>query len=256
LSYLTEVLADNPTHYWRLADRSGEWAADIGSARPEMMIYKPQASGSVLGLSYSGPNSDGGSALVLSPSYVQCAAIQATFPFTIEICSFFNYVTAALTALMAWNYDNQTVGLAIGGALPGVYVAYSSTGNAAGHVPSKYVWDHVAGVYTAAATSLYVNGALQQTVGATALTGPQSVFLGRTQANGQPLPGGSLSEVAIYPTALSAARLLAHFNALNQRTQTPVFGGAGDFSGAPTNAAYTDLLLKILQSVRKPFVDL
>jgi len=251
MSYLSEVLADNPSHFWRLADPGGEWAADIGSAAPQMMIVKPQTNGSIAIMGYSGPASDGGSALLLTPSYLQTVPIQATFPFSVECCVFLDYVTAALQAFVAWNYDTQTVGLAVGGALPGVYVAYSSAGNVAGGVPSKYVWDHVVGVYTAAATTLYVNGVNVGAGGATALAGVTNIYLGRTSVNGQPIQGDSIAEVAIYPTALSAARVLAHFNALDQRHSTPVYGAASGLSGAPTNAAYTDLLQQILQSVRR-----
>jgi len=256
LSYLTEVLADSPTHFWRLADPGGEWGADVGSAAPEMLTFKPQASGSALGTHYSGPNTDGGSWFINPPSYGQSAPIQAAFPFSVEACIFTQYVSVVLQAIVAWDYDTQTVGLAVGGALPGVYVAYSSGGNVAGGVPSKYVWDHLVAVYTAAATTLYVNGANVGVGAATALGAKKNLYIGRTSLNGAPLLTGSVSEIAIYPTALAAGRVAAHFAAVNQRHQTPVYGASGDFSGASTNAAYTDLLLKILQSVRKPFVDL
>jgi hypothetical protein len=245
MTYLSAVIADAPTHFWRLADPGGEWLADIGSARPEMMLFKPQANGSQLGVGYSGPNSDSGSMLILSPSYAQSQPLVAAFPFTIECCVFQQGGWGAFAIFMAWDQTGWA-GLGINGATPAKYVALSNAGDVNAGAPSKFVWDHLAAVYTAAATTLYVNGVNVGASGASQLPNNKNLYLGRTVSNTLPMPGGNLSEVAIYPTALSAARIAAHFNALTQRHQTPVFNTAGGTGDGTLDTSYTDIQQAIL----------
>src|SRR2546425_1881529 len=75
-------------------------------------------------------------------------------------------------------------------------------------------WTHLVGTFDGTSVRLYVNGAL---VGSTAASGPLNggagqSFIGRLGQNLYPFQG-TLDEVAVFPTALSAQRVLAHYQA-------------------------------------------
>jgi Concanavalin A-like lectin/glucanases superfamily len=163
-----------------------------------------------------------------------------------------HYAVNAQQIMVAWDYDNMSVGLSVGGALPGVYIGIRAAGNITGGVPSTFTWDQVACVYTNAATTLFVNGAQVATAGATGALSSRNLYLGRSNANGLPFTG-QLSEVSVFPTALSAARILAHFNAITHRTALPVYRGMGGYTVLPPNGDTSGLEAEILRSVRKTY---
>lgn len=77
-------------------------------------------------------------------------------------------------------------------------------------------WHHIAVVVDRVATTvkLYVDGSLNKTVSHNAQTASLSAtnFFGQEPAGGERF-NGLLDEVAVYPTALSAERITAHYNA-------------------------------------------
>jgi Concanavalin A-like lectin/glucanases superfamily len=230
-----------------MADPGGHWCHDIGST-PRPLLFKPQANGAVFGVGYSGPNVDGGSCHTFPPSYYQGEQLASALPLTVECLVWHHYVTAAQAALVAWDYDNQLIGISVGGALPGVYVAYSSGGNVSGAAPRVYQWDHVVAVYTSSGTTIYVNG-VSAAGAASAVSGTRGVFIGRTQANGQPWQG-NIAEVALYNIALSSARVAAHLAQVSSSTILPVYSGQA--SQQPyTNAGYTGGQQVILQGLTR-----
>jgi hypothetical protein len=81
---------------------------------------------------------------------------------------------------------------------------------------SLNTWYHVAATYDGANIKLYVNGVLDQTAAATgSLKGTgvtQFILAGATGRNPDTF-SGYIDEIAIYTSVLSAARLLAHYNA-------------------------------------------
>jgi hypothetical protein len=86
-----------------------------------------------------------------------------------------------------------------------------------GPVLAVGTWSHVVGTYDGSLLRLYVNGALVASVGAPTLaSGSGPAFIGRLGAEGAN-PGlfpfaGLIDEVAVYPSALPAARVLAHYS--------------------------------------------
>ena len=75
-------------------------------------------------------------------------------------------------------------------------------------------WTHLVGTYDGTTLRLYVNGALvsSNTVTYTPnTTRPLRVAAGRTESSAQYLLPGRVDEVAVYGSALSAARVQAHF---------------------------------------------
>jgi len=84
-------------------------------------------------------------------------------------------------------------------------------------------WSQVAAVWTGSAARLYVNGALVSSTNASGKSGiyrasDTAVFsVGSYDTGGSPI-NGLVDEIAYYPTALTATRILAHYNAAPSRT--------------------------------------
>lgn len=79
-------------------------------------------------------------------------------------------------------------------------------------------WCHVAALWTGSAARLYVNGRLVDTTNASTRSGNYTASTSATFSIGAYENGGSpfnglVDEIAFYPTALTAATLLAHFQA-------------------------------------------
>ena len=251
------MVADAPLHYWRIADPPGSYLwQNIGTIGAFGQFATPATASAPLS-GFSGPVSDGGAAFFSYGSFGQGPVFSHAIPLTLECWIWFLPEVTGNRIAFAWNYDSNSVGIGLSGTNQPQLWGGGGTNVQGGATLSSYTWHHLVGVYQAGATHLYVDGAL--TGSGSGPTGSPynniQAWLARTNANGQ-LFAGLISEVAFYPSALSAARALAHFNAADQKTAPPVYGAASGLQGLPTNSAYTDLLQQILQSVRKTFVDL
>ncbi len=250
MTYLSEVIADAPLHYWRCADPGGSLLHDIGSSPRHMAIV----TGSV---GYSGPNSDGGScALQLNNEYANTgeAIAWAGGQITLE-CLFWqfensgsenqavmfnppgNQISLDITNVNTWNFIYLNIRVPVLGAPT---------------VPTQ-TWQHVVGTYDGVNASLYLNGALQGAAVPIAPAAAGSAILNCLQN----VPNGTrgfISEVAFYSSALSAARAAAHFLAIDQLGSAPVFSQAGTFgSGSGSGSPVSDLLAKIYAAVHQVF---
>jgi hypothetical protein len=256
VTYVATVLADTPLHFWRMADPGGGLCHDIGSAPFHMHVAS--GAGLTAPLGYTGPNSDGGS-VDLSAS--------GAFANTGETLT---YVTGAITVeLLAWPWQFKSVGnqwlfwnlvagqISLYNDGAHWFFLYNSTFVPAVGVavPQNQQWTHLVGTYDGVNGQLYVNGAAS---GAARAIAPQATgsalldLLHNTTAGSR----GFVAEVAVYNTALSAARVLAHYNAIDQLVNVPVFsltGGASYPSPTPGTSP-TDLdTASILSSVRKTY---
>jgi hypothetical protein len=93
---------------------------------------------------------------------------------------------------------------------------------------------HVVGTYEGTTQRLYVNGVQ---VASAALTGPASassspLYIGSWNGSAEFFKG-TIDEVAVYGSTLSAARVSAHYNAATSSTQTASFKGIGAGLAAP-----------------------
>jgi len=227
VTYLAEVLADAPLHYWRLADGQSYIAHDIGSTPRHLDVNSPSTAGG-----YSGVEPSGGSMV---------ADRMVNFLDTIT--------TTASGSLECWAYvmdkrGGLEAGLVLLGntSTPGDYQLWIlSTGAAFGRAGgggavalaplSNDVWHHLVVTYDGASTKLYVDAVLQVSVASIAGIGHGvQVFVGQIDGNGTEPFHGFLAEIAYYNFALSAARVTAHFVAASPTV--PVSGLISSYAPA------------------------
>lgn len=227
LSYPQTVLSNNPTLYWRLGDVTSGTAAD-SSGNNRTGIYGPGASLTTGAI----PNdSNGAVAVDGTPSGYVSSAQSSPAPSTFSIEAWFRTTSQyggkivgfgnAQTGLST-TYDRQIYlqnnGQLLFGVYPGRPVAIIS--------PNSYndgQWHYVVATLSGAGMALYVDG---QLVASNGTTQAQS-YTGYWRVGGDNLAGwrfhawyppanfltGTIDEVAIYPTALSATQVAAHYAA-------------------------------------------
>jgi len=197
----------------------------------------------------------GGWAYYLSANYeIQSAvALPFTSPSTFEGWFWLPFLPSVLYELFAWDglgagsmncYIDAANKLNLGGPGGTVTDAVAITAR---------VWHHFALAYDAASSIGYKDGAA---LGA-AIAGSAAGFTGQAfggARNGAGGMTGLLTELAHYPSKLSAARVLAHYNAATQKALQPVFVAAGSVNyitiGEASSGGQLDAVLK---AVRKTY---
>jgi hypothetical protein len=215
-TYAQEVTADAPVSYWRLGEASGTVAADARNANPGTFVNGPTlGSASLLGsdtanqaVSFDGVNDH-----VLVPS---STSLRLGSPLSLEAWikptaipatgSFASLLTKADSYSLQFNGPRLEFTIMQSGVRKRLQAA-------AGAVVAGQTY-HVVGTYDGTTQRLYLNGAQ---VASVALTGPatanaNSLYIASWNGSSE-FAKGTIDEAAIYPTALSAARVLAHYNA-------------------------------------------
>ncbi len=232
-SYAQAILADHPLGYWRLdetcvgtvADSSGHGLNGMASG------VTPNQPGAIAdgdaAMSFNGSSSyvSLGDPAALQPRQVSVEAWVKTSSTTPQIVvrkRFYGYVLAVNSGgLPAFTIDDS---LAIG------YTAQGQTSIADGK------WHYLVGSYDGSTVRLYVDGAQ---VGAqpagTIYYQPDLVAIGRDGGAAGSYFSGSIDDVAIYGTALSATRVQAHYSAAAQANPTPT--ATNTATSTPTNTA-------------------
>ncbi len=104
------------------------------------------------------------------------------------------------------------------------------------------IWHHIAGVRRGTTYDLYVDGQFQSTASGSIPT-YNRIFLGKRAAVSDEYFNGSIDEVAIYPRALSADEILAHYQVHEGNiTHAPVSSFAANVTSgtAPLTVQFTD----------------
>jgi hypothetical protein len=236
LSYTQTVLADHPSFLWQLNETSGSTAAD-SSPNGFNGIYEPGTTQGVAGPITGSPSTatgfDGQSGLVTSASQVsnpQAFSIEGWFKTTTntggKLIGFGNNQTG-----MSGNYDRHIYMMNDGQLVYGVWTGQTQTIESSNSYNDGQWHYVVATLDPTAGMSLYVDG---QLVGTNATTSAQA-YNGYWRVGGDNLNGwnldpwgsnsqgttqpygyffqASIGDVAVYPTALSAARVAAHYAA-------------------------------------------
>jgi hypothetical protein len=216
LPYHEQVLAASPAAYWRLGETSGTSAADETGANPgtynNVLLGEPSAlsSDSSPSASFSG-----------TQSYVRVPAspsLDMTSAVTVELWAKRRTISNTYQVLVGkpGNGQSKFENYALWLAPSNKYTAYFGDGSTSVAVQTPAItntnWHHVVATYNGSRARIYLDGVLKQeipqTLQMTANTLPLNI--GRAN-NGTYFFNGWLDEVAIYPTALPAQTILAHY---------------------------------------------
>jgi hypothetical protein len=221
--YRTAVLADSPIQYWRLGESSGTNAAnEIGGAQAG--TYN---GGFTLGATGGPLDPNTATTFNGSTGYVSTASATYALGNTFSIEAWVNPAISYTGGLRGsiYSHDSQSFQpmLELGGsggtnrvsvAAPGQFTA-ETVDNAV----TPGLWHHI--VYTRSGTGagthkIYVNN-VAQTLGTDAannfVDGASAKAIGRRNAASGQYFNGSIDEVAVYNTTLSAASVDAHWQA-------------------------------------------
>jgi hypothetical protein len=208
-AYQAAVLGDSPSHYWRLNEQSGLTAVDLvgganGTISGGVTLKQPGA----VGDGYSAMAFDGATGKIIN------GAIAFPVAFTIEA-----WVRTAhtLQAVIVTNYaggpgDIQWV--TRGDGKLQIYAAGQTPDTAtATHAVNNGQWHHVAVTHDGVTARFFVDGALDVGIPQTHLIGAAPSPLTMGVEGAAQWWNGLLDEIAIYPRALTAAEILAHYHA-------------------------------------------
>lgn len=246
-AYRDAVLADNPIHYWRCNDSAGGYLQDSRAVTPHPLI----AQGQQIGAGYSGPVSDGGAAMVdANYGFAWYDTETLTAPLSVEFWYWVAY-SQGLTQILI------NVGTLAGVSTCQVRLTTTRNlqtfGNASNHTtPSQYsvsTWHHVVVTFDGTNMRTYVDGSLTNTTPQGAFSVASSYVLGTGALNANPM-AGSISEYAIYASALSATRVSAHYSAADNVGTNPTNNGQIASSGFSPLPFGPDLAA-ILAAVRR-----
>jgi PKD repeat protein len=214
-SYGATVYADLPDTYWRLDESSGTTTLDTsrtngaGRYTGGVSYGQPATVGSGTAVTFNGSTGNvySASSLTAPSTYTAELWFKTTTTSGGKLIGFGNRQTGTSTT-----YDRQLY------MLNGGQLAFGAQGTVTS--PASYnngAWHHVVAAQGPSGLTLYVDGGL---VASTSQTGAQN-YTGYWRVGGDRVPSGassnyfagSVDEVAVYPTVLSAARVLAHYNA-------------------------------------------
>ena len=243
----SEVLVDSPIGYWPLADDAASaTAGDIsGNSDASSLSRYQYGTGGILAFgSVAGPTPDGmtcasftrasaGNGLALQGTVT---APVGTTGITAE--AWVNTASAVDMGIVRWGKPGAQVYLCV--TSTGKLMAYAEYGwallstTSAANV-STGAWRHVAATVDGSggtvSLKLYMDGASVGTASIAGTFSPSGAALpvevaGLTPTSGYPF-GGNISNVAAYPTALTATRILDHYNA-----------GANGFTGDTSDVRF------------------
>jgi hypothetical protein len=234
-SYSKVIVADGPRAYWRLGDAAGKPMADAMAAFPGRYVNSPVvgSAGAISGDSDTAVDFNGTS------SY-------ATVPFNSALnSSAFSFEAWVRPASASGTYR----AVASNRSWPKGWIIYINPSNAwsfwlnsgttmlqvNGPAIVSGSWTHVAATFDGANATLYVNGVkvAARAVSSFNANATTAFMIGKGQpGDGYYFPG-RVDEAAVYDRALSADRILAHFQAASA-SPPPVPVDAGSTTDAST----------------------
>jgi glucose/arabinose dehydrogenase len=216
-AYRDAVVADSPFLYWRLGEASGTFAdSSTGGANPGT------ASGTGLSRNVANlvtANSDGALAFTDATTNIATTTAITGLPTStvstevwFKAAGFANSIDLVNHGYGATGGNGWAMWLNAGGSLNfGLWQSGGTQQVVVSSPLSANTTYHAVGTYDGNVMRLYVNGAqvATKTVGALALNTSAGFFTGRTDTTSTV----TIDELALYPTALSAARVQAHYTA-------------------------------------------
>jgi PKD repeat protein len=252
--YHEEVLADSPLLYVRFEEPSGATCANDGSLggnATAIGTYTRNVTGGAAGLGKA--ISLGGDAATDAVTYPDHASLDITGDVTYE-CWVKISSYASDQSVMTKGSDSSSVGgyllrVLTSRQLRIVQAGVAVLGTSTGTIPNDSGWHHIAFTRSGNTYTFYIDGAAagsftdSTTINATTV----DFQIGREAhkddhfSKSRPLLG-SIDEVAVYNTALSAARIQAHYDARANVLVAPVaaFSGTPTTGPAPLTVQFTD----------------
>jgi hypothetical protein len=225
--YTTEVAADSPKLYLKLAESSGTSAAD-SSGNAHNGTYTGSPSFGQTGLPGPGDTATLFDGVDDSIQVNDTADLDFSSAITIE--AWFQRSNTGTTRLV---HKSGAYYLFIGGT-SGPSIEFSLTGVATftytyssaqeygvpvdltegSPTPRASRWHHIVATYNGSVIIIYVNGqeVARQTASGTITNSANNLFVGKDNGSGDRFKG-RLAHIALYPTALSAARVQTHYRA-------------------------------------------
>lgn len=211
--YAAVVASDSPVSYWRLGEPSGTVAADTLGASPGTYTGSPTlgSTGAITGDADTAVDFNGTTQYVTVPD---AAALDLGNTLSIEVwvkrarsgAIYEQFVNKGTGAYALQFYNNDRVYIVRGDIIE---VAHSSI------TITDTNWHHIVGTKDASGGKVYIDG-VDVTVAdtnATLTDNANALIIGAYRTGASEFFQGSIDEVAVYSTALSAARVLAHYSA-------------------------------------------
>ncbi len=226
VGYPAGVMADAPSHYWRLGQAAGAATSPDQASARSLTLLSAVTGG--VGGALNG-STDTAAAFAGSLSGRAATSVAEPGPQTFSLELWFSTTSASGGKLFGFgnsstgtssSYDRHLYLDNAGHLTFGVYNGAARTVTTE-RTYNDGAWHHVVATLSATGMVLYVDGV--QSVGSAQATSAQA-FDGYWRLGGDALGSwpnsgssdnfaGTLDEVAVYPTALSAARVLAHYTA-------------------------------------------
>jgi len=239
-AYRSEILADNPTSYWRLGDLTGTTMTDERSTNAGTYVngVSLNQAGPIVNDTNRAVSLDGVNDYATVPD---ANSLDLTSAVSLEVWmkrtkSAAYQVVAAKPGNGQSKFENYALWLNTGNQL----VAYFGNGTTYVSVSGGTIdtnWHHVVATYDNATAKIYVDGTLRASAASSVTMGANALPLniGRSTDNSY-FYGGLLDELAVYPTALSATRIRAHYDAgLGTDATAPVITLTTPANGSSTN---------------------
>ncbi len=261
--YADAVSADAPSSYWRLGEASGSTAYDWAAGND--VTLASDATRGVTGALKGDTDKATGFSGAASVPGVTAASVSGPQTFSVE--AWFSTTSTSGGKVVGFgnnktsnssNYDRHVYLTNDGKVVFGVYNSNTFTlSSGAGLNDGK--WHHVVATMGSDGMNLYVDGvkAASRTDNTTAQAFTGYWRIGGDTLNGWPSQptsaalAGSIDDVAVYPTVLSADRVTAHYAAATGANQPPTasftstatnlsvaFNGSGSTDGDGSIASY------------------
>lgn len=246
MTYLSTVLADTPLHYWRATERSGQLIHDIGASPLHM-------NGNWFEMGYSGIATDGGGSLVSSNTGLWTGStVLLAVPLTVEFWFWLTYDNLSTQRLFAHDgtagsqfFISLNSGRTITcGAGPASFTSAPLTAQ---------TWHHIVMAAGGLQGFVYIDGVSNTMSGAPgSSSATKSVNWGALVASSSQGVNGVFTEMALYSSQLTPARVAAHFAAV-EFVGAPQYLNVGGAGGPPAFSDDHANILAILAGVRKTF---
>lgn len=226
--YAGEVMDDGPVAYWRLGESSGSTAVDETTNGHDGTYNGPTlgASGALAEDTDTAASFDG------VDDYVDIGNkfFGGWGAFTVEVWVYPNTLPANSNP-EGHNTDEDHIihkagsgddnfGLTIADGGTAFYIDTGTAYTAVATAPSVGEWTHIVAVYDGSEMRIYIDGSLDASMSASGSLGTNTnaVNIGGRFDNDFGWVDGTIDEVAVYETALSATRIQAHYDAAQPTT--------------------------------------